>query len=67
MRITPETILKMADADNNRSLDYKEFVELVTAKLNFKISEEEIGELFTVINKTNDNKISLNELTDAIK
>lgn len=67
MNISPETILKMADSDGNRFLEFDEFVNLVTTKLNFKISEEEIGELFTVINKSHDNKLSIEELTAALK
>lgn len=67
MNISPETIVKMADADGNRSLNYNEFYNFVTTKLNFKISEEEVGELFTVINKSQDNKIDLSELVALLK
>lgn len=67
MNISPETIVKMADADGNRTLDFNEFYNFVTNKLNFKISEEEVGELFTVINKSQDNKIDLKELVALLK
>jgi hypothetical protein len=67
MGISPETIVKMADSDGNRTLDFNEFYIFVTAKLNFKISKEEVGELFTVINKSQDNKIDLKELVALLK
>lgn len=67
MNISPETILKMADSDGDRTLEFDEFAKFVRTKLNFNISEEEISELFTVINKSNDSKIQLNELIAAIK
>ncbi len=39
MNISPETIVKMADSDGSRSLDFNEFYNFVQNKLNFKISE----------------------------
>lgn len=67
MNISPETIVKMADADGNNSLDFNEFYNFLTTKLNFKISEEEVGELFTVINKSHNDKIGLAELVALLK
>lgn len=67
MNISPETIVKMADKDGDRTLEFDEFAKFVNTKLNFKISEEEVGELFFLINKTQDNKITLNELAAALK
>ena len=42
MNISTETLLKLADSDGNRKLNYKEFSAFLTAKLGFKISEDEI-------------------------
>ena len=67
MNISSETIMKMADADGNRKLNFKEFSAFVTAKLGFKTSEEEIGELFALINRNNDGVISAEELAASLK
>jgi Ca2+-binding EF-hand superfamily protein len=67
MNIGAETIVKMADADGNRKLNFKEFSAFVTAKLGFKTSEEEIGELFALINRNNDGVISVEELAASLK
>lgn len=66
MNISAETIVKMADADGNRKLNVKEF-SLLTTKLNFKFSEEEIGELFAIINTNNNGIISVEELAAFLK
>lgn len=60
--INATSILNMADTDHSKTLDYDEFADLLTNKLKFKMSTEEIEELFTVINKDHNEKITIAEI-----
>lgn len=64
--ITPEAILQAADRDNSGEVDQKEFSVLLE-KLHFHISEEEVHELYTVVNKDPKNGINLGEFVAMLK
>ena len=60
--INATSILNLADTNKSNALDLKEFSDLLTNKLKFKMSSEEIEELFIVINKNNGDNITIAEI-----
>ncbi len=66
-KISPETIVRMADKDRNREIVKKEFEDLLNNKLNFHISFKEVCEVFQVIDTSNNGSINVNELGALLK
>lgn len=60
--INAASILNLADTNKSNALDLKEFSDLLTNKLKFKMSTEEIEELFFVINKNGNDNITIAEI-----
>jgi|688.fasta_scaffold357489_1 Ca2+-binding EF-hand superfamily protein len=57
--MTAESILKLADKSNKKAVDMKEFTDLILNRFKIEISQEEIVELFAVMNKNKNNLVCI--------
>jgi Ca2+-binding EF-hand superfamily protein len=64
--ISAPTILKIADVNGDSQISQEELGALL-AKLNFKVSDEEVYEIFSLINKNGDSSICVDELLQLVK
>ncbi len=58
-KMTAESILKLADKSNKKAVDMKEFTDLILNRFKIEISQEEIVELFAVMNKNKNNLVCI--------
>jgi Ca2+-binding EF-hand superfamily protein len=61
--INAQSVLKLADKDRSQTIELDEFSHLLTDELKFRITKEEIEEIFMVINRSETDKITVGELS----
>lgn len=63
---SPEAILQLGEFDNKAGLSPGQFQNLMK-KIQFKISQEEVAEVFHIIDKSKNGVITLDELAEIAK
>jgi len=66
-KISPEQLVKLGNANKNEGLSLKQFENLLNGVLKFKISNEEVKEIFTLIDVSHDGALALEEIASLVK